>query len=277
MTTLRAALTEQLAEKVQRYGLVLWEDREGEYTDVASSVAPEDVRFEPFNGSWYDLRRRIESAVSGERPPRLVVYTPAPVKDDDPLAEVRDAAGKFTRRLSTLVRQALTGCLSPARITEISEQARTLREAEIFAEGSGETDVRLARVMGARTPLELLVSILTGASDDQLSNAGVWDAVAAMANDTVGADVAGASDELRNDLFQHLLLCDISRVIEGLLPDALPTAPTSLSTSQRRNSQDLLEVWPPIGVSQRLPTTASHSPTASGGDPASRMQSAHLP
>ena len=241
MTILRAALTEQLAQKVQRYGLVIWEDREGEYRDVASSVVTEDVRFEPFNGSWYELRRRIESAVSGERPPRLVVYTPAPVKDDDPLAEVRDAAGKFTRRLSTLVRQALTGGLSPARITAISEQARTLLEAEIFAEGSAETDVRLARVMGARTPLELLVSVLTGASDDQLNNAGLWDAVAALANDTVGADVAGASDELRNDLFQHLLLCDISRVIEGPLPDALPTAPTPLSASQRRSAQGLLE------------------------------------
>ena len=241
MTTLREVLTKQLARKVQAYGLLIWEDRAGEYKDIASSVTPEDARFEPFNGSWYDLRRRIESAVSGERPPRLVVYTPAPVKDDDPLAEVRDAAGKFNRRLSTLVRQALTGSLSPARIKAISEQARTLREAEIFAEASAETDVRLARVMGARTPLELLVSVLTGASDDQISNAGLWDAVAAMANDTVGANIAGASDELRNDLFQHLLLCDISRVIEGPLPDALLAAPVSLSSSQRRSAQDLLE------------------------------------
>ena len=221
MTTLRAALTKQLGQKVQRHGLVIWEDREGEYKDVASSVAPEDVRFEPFNGSWYDLRRSIESAVSGDRPPRLVVYTPAPIKDDDPLAEVRDAAGKFTRRLSTLVRQSLRGTLSPARITAISEQARTLREAEMAAEGPGETDVRLTRVMGARTPLELLVSVLIGASDDDLSKAGLWDAVAAMANQTVGADVAGVSDELRHDLFQHLLLADISRVIEGPLPDIL--------------------------------------------------------
>ena len=241
MTILRAALTEQLAQKVQRYGLVIWEDRGGEYKDVASSIAPEDVRFEPFNGSWYDLRQRIEGAVSGERPPRLVVYAPAPVKDDDPLAEVRDAAGMFSRRLSTLVRQALTGSLSPARIAAISEEARTLREAEIFAEGSGETDVRLARLMGARTPLELLVSVLTGASNDELSNAGLWDAVADMAITRVGANVVGVSDDLRNGLFQHLLLCDLSRVIEGPLPDALSTAPTSLSATQRRSARDLLE------------------------------------
>ena len=181
MTTLREVLTKQLAQKVQAHGLVIWEDRRGEYKDVASSLIPEGVGFEPFNGSWYDLRRGIESSVSGERPPRLVVYTPAPVKDEDPLAEVRDAAGKFSRRLSTLVCHALTGSLSPVRITAISQQAQTLREAEILAEGSGETDVRLARVMGARTPIDLLVSVLTGTFDDRLDHVGLWDAVATLA------------------------------------------------------------------------------------------------
>ena len=109
------------------------------------------------------------------------------------------------------------------------------------AEGPGETDVRLARVMGSLTPPELLVSVLTGASDDDLSNAGLWDAVAAMADQTMGADVAGVSDELRHGLFQHLLLADISRVIEGPLPDTLETASSSLSASQRRSTRDLLE------------------------------------
>ncbi len=261
MTILREALTEQLAQKVQRYGLVIWEDRGGEYKDVASAVAPDDVRFEPFNGSWYELRRRIETAVSGERPPALLVYTPTAV-EDDPLAEIREAAGGFKRRLSTLVRQALTGRLSPARIAAIAHQARTLGEAEMAAEGPGETDVRLTRVMGARTPLELLVSVLTGASDDDLSDAGLWDAVAAMANHTVGSNVAGASDELRNGLFQHLLLCDLARVIEGPLPDALPVAPASLSASQRRSAQSLLErlqaTTGGLSTYRRLATTADN-------------------
>ena len=240
MTTLRAALTKQLAQKVQRYGLVIWEDRRGEYEGVAPSVVPEGVRFEAFGGSWYELRRRIEYAVSGERPPPLVVYTPAAM-EDDPLAELRDAAGKFNRRLSTLVRQALTGRLSPTRVSVIAQQSRTLREAEMAAEGPRETDVRLTRVMGPYTPIDILVDVLTGTSDHRLNDEGAWDAVAALANDTVGAHVAGVSDELRNDLFQHLLLCDISRVIEGPLPDALPAAPASLSASQRRSIQDLLE------------------------------------
>ncbi len=241
MTILREVLTKQLAQKVQAHGLVIWEDRRGEYKDVASSVAPEGVRFEAFDGSWYELRQRIESAISGTKPPRLVIYTPAPAKDDDPLAEVREAAEKFPRRLSTLVRQSLKGHLSPARITAISQQAQTLREAEMLAEASGETDVRIARVFGTYEPINILVDVLTGASDNRLDDEATLDAVAALASDTVGAHVTGASDELRNDLFQHLLLCDISRVIEGPLPDALPAALASLSASQRRSAQGLLD------------------------------------
>lgn len=150
----------------------------------------------------------------------------------------------FTRRLSTLVSKALKGSLSPARITAISQQARTLREAEFLAEGSADTDVRLARVMGTRTPVDLLCSVLNGTFDDQLGRAGLWNAVAAVAKATVGAHVTGVSDELRKDLFRNLLLCDISRVIEGQLPDTLPSTPVSLSASQRQNAQDLLARLP---------------------------------
>ena len=108
MSQLRALLRDQLAKKVQAHGLVIWEDDQGEYRDVAASVVPDGVRFEVFDGSWYELRRRLEDALAGEQPPPLVVYGPGP-PPDDPLAETRVAGAEFTRRLPTLVRQALDG------------------------------------------------------------------------------------------------------------------------------------------------------------------------
>ena len=237
---MRELLADQLARKVQAHGLVIWVDREGEYADVASSIAPEGVRFETFDGSWYALRRRIESAFAGERRSTMVVYTPAAV-EEDPLAEIRDAGAEFKRRLSTLVRQCLAGRLPLARISEIAENARTLSEAEAAVEGAGETDVRLVGVLGARGPVDMLIDVLTGAADDRLNKAGVWDAVATLANETVGSDVVGVSDELRNGLFQHLLLCDISRVIEGSLPDALAAAWVKPSAPHRRHARKLVE------------------------------------
>ena len=236
---MRELLADQLARKVQAHGLVIWEDREGEYVDIASSLAPEGVRFEAFDGSWYELRRRIEPAFVGERRSTLLVYTPAAV-EDDPLAEIRDAGAEFKRKLSTLVRQCLKGRFPPARISAIAENARTLSQAEMAVEGVGEADVRLVGVIGARSPIDILVNILTGAYDDQLGAAAVWDAVAALAKETVGSDVAGSSDELRDDLFQHLLLCDIAQVIEGSLPDALASAWIAPSAPHRRSAHDLL-------------------------------------
>ena len=237
---MRELLADQLSRKVQAHGLVIWVDREGEYADVASSIAPEGVRFEAFDGSWYELRRRIESAFAGERRSTMVVYTPAAV-EEDPLAEIRDAGAEFKRRLSTLVRQCLTGRLPLARISAIAENARTMSEAEAAVEGAGETDVRLVGVLGARGPIDMLIDILTGAADDRLNSAGVWDAVATLAKETVGSDVVGVSDELRNGLFQHLLLCDIARVIEGSLPDALAAAWVEPSAAHRRRARKLVE------------------------------------
>ena len=142
VSRMRELLAEQIAGKVRRHGLVIWEDSAGEYADVASSLVPQDTAFAAFDGSWYELRRRIEASVSGESPPKLVVYAPAPT-EPDPLAEMRDAGTKFTRKLATLVEQAHRGRLPPARIATIGKQARTILEAEAAAESVGEADVRL--------------------------------------------------------------------------------------------------------------------------------------
>lgn len=239
MRTMRDVLADQLAKKVQAHGLVIWEDREGEYVDVASSMAPEGVRFEAFDGSWYELRRRLESAFAAERRSNLLVYTPAAV-EEDPLAEMRDAGAEFKRRLSTLVRQCLKGHLPPGRISAIADNARTLTQAEMALESVGETDMRLVGVFGARSPIDMLADIFTGVYDGRLDAAAVWDAVAALARETVGGEVGESPDALRDDLFQHLLLCDIAQAIGGLLPDALATAWRAPSSSCLRNAHDLL-------------------------------------
>ncbi|MCZ7537834.1 MAG: PglZ domain-containing protein [Acidimicrobiia bacterium] len=237
---LRELLADQLARKVQAHGLVVWEDSDGEYTDVASSLAPDNVRFEAFEGSWYELRRRIEGVISAERPPALVVYAPA-APEEDPLAEVRAAAVEFKRKLATLVRQGLDGQLSPARITQIAKDARTLAEAEAAVEGVGDADVRLVGVLGPRDAVAMLVGVLVGSADDRLTAAEAWDAVASLAKDTVGADVAGAGDDIRVGLFQHLLLCDMARAMDGAMPDALAAAFPATSAAQQRAAGEALD------------------------------------
>ena len=237
---MRELLAKEIADKVRRYGLVIWEDRAGEYADVAASLVPDDVAFAAFDGSWYALRRRIESAISGERPPTLVVYVPA-AAEPDPLAEVRDAATPFTRRLAKLVEQAHRGHLAPARISAIGREARTIGDAEAAAESTGAVDARLISVLGASDPIEMLVAVLTGAADAALSESDLWAKVSELATDTVGGRAVGARDELREALLLHAILCEIDSVTDGSLPRSLAATWQPPPAVQRQNARRLLE------------------------------------
>lgn len=236
---MRELLAEQIAASVRRNGLVVWEDTAREYADVASSVVPQDAVFVAFDGSWYDLRRTIEASVSGENPPSLVVYAPAPV-EPDPLAEIRDAGTKFSRKLATLVEQAHRGRLPPARIATIGKQARTILEAEAAAERVGEADVRLIGALAATDPIKMLVAVLTGSADNRLDKEGLWTKLASLAQETVGAQVSGTDDEFREGLLLHSVLCEIDLATGGSLPGAAAGTWKPPSGSQRQNARDLL-------------------------------------
>jgi PglZ domain len=239
MSRLREQLMDQLARKVQAHGIVVWDDPAGEYHDAAASLVPEGARFEAFGGSWFQVRRRIEDAMSGEQPPALIVYGPGP-PEDDPLAEVRAAGTDFTRRLSTLVRQAMAGQTTEDRINEISAKARTIIEAEAAIASNGDADVRLITALGSQDTTRILVAVLSGDRDSDIEAAGAWPAVADLCRQSVGAAVDGSGDTLRDSLFRHLLLCDISAATSADLPEALATAWNRPTAAQRDRAVDVL-------------------------------------
>lgn len=236
---LRDQLMDQLARKVQAHGIVVWDDPAGEYGDAAASLVPEGARFEAFGGSWFELRRRIEDAVSGEQPPALIVYGPGP-PEDDPLAEVRAAGSGFTRKLSTLVRQAMAGHATEVRINEVSGRARTISEAEAAIAGNGDADVRLITALGSQDTVRILVAVLNGDRDSEIEAAGAWPAVVDLCSQSVGAAVDGSGDVLRDSLFRQLLLCDISAATSADPPGALATVWDRPTTAQRDRAIEVL-------------------------------------
>src|SRR6266542_6076278 len=117
---MRSFLQKAIGKKVETKGLVVWDDPAREYgAEVAEAVLPPNTAFEAWNGSWYELRHRVEGRLAGEEPPRLVVYVPVEPATSDPLAEAREAGTVFKLRLETLVRQALAGQLTEVRLGEI--------------------------------------------------------------------------------------------------------------------------------------------------------------
>src|SRR5690349_3501203 len=107
MTALRDYLATELSKKVSQRGIVVWQDTDGEYSDVAEALCPRGARFAAYDGSWYALRRDVESLLAADNPPKLVVYASGASPSDDPLEEVRAAGVRYVVRLNTLVRNAL--------------------------------------------------------------------------------------------------------------------------------------------------------------------------
>ena len=241
-TRLREHLAAELARKVDRHGLVVWQDEAREYAEVAQAVSPTNTAFQAWDGSWYDLRHRVESILAGEQPPRLVIYSPVSAPDSDPLAEIRQAGTQFTLRLATLVRNALRGELSDARLSEISRQATTIAEAEAAVEGGDRSDVRLISVLGATGSVPMALAVLTGEKATAVSEAGAWEEVAAMLGQSFGGEATGEGDELRRAAVRQLILTELADRL-GELPPALAPAWVAPSTEQRRRALELLESW----------------------------------
>ena len=78
-TALREHLAAELAKKVSQRGVVVWQDTDHEYGDVAATLCPPDARFAAYGGSWYALRRDVESARAAQKR-RLVLRVPKRVR-----------------------------------------------------------------------------------------------------------------------------------------------------------------------------------------------------
>lgn len=243
MSPLRDYLRAVLAKKIGFHGLVVWEDPEGEYPGVVEDVVPQKATLLRWEGSWYRLRRELEPLVSGPEPPPLVVYQPirTPPQEDDPLAEVRDAGTVFRMRLRTLLKDALGGTLTEARIAELA-QARTLEEAEAALGGGTGAGVRLPAVLGTTDTLQLCLRILADDVDALLSEPELWEEARGVLRHGLGGQPTGEGDVLRDSTFRHLILVELEEAL-GRLPPELEARRGTASAEQRRRATELLRAW----------------------------------
>jgi len=243
MSELRDHLARTLKKKLDAHRIVVWVDDHQEYgLDVARSLCPQDAHFAAWDGSWFALRRRIEPLVGAPTPPRLVIYQPVKTPQEDPLAEVRDAGTEWKIRLGTLLRDALNGILSPARLEEIARQARTLVEAEAALHAGEIVEVRLQAALGAADPIQLALRILADPTDVILETQGLWEDARRFLQRAFGGDPRGTGDALRNAVFRHLVLVELEEAL-GALPEGIGVRPGQADREQRRRAQELLAHW----------------------------------
>jgi len=240
---LREVLKEQLVRNLDRHRVVAWADPHGEYRETAADLAPEDATFEPYRGSWYELRRRAEPELS-RLEPRLIVYVDADEPEEDPLAELRALGTTYTRRLGTLLRQTAKGELAAAKLDEIADAAANLEEAEALLEGSAMgSPARLLKVLGPHEPNELVLKLASSGQAVVADDSGLFGEVVQFLDTYLGVRPDRPND-LRGAIARHLVLAELASAL-GELPQGLRHAyhVVNVNAEQQRRCEAVLHRW----------------------------------
>ncbi len=240
---LRRHLASVAASAVDRHHLVLWHDEARSYEAVVDTVCPDGARLVKYEGSWFDLRQRIEDDLALADPPRLVVYVSHPAPAHDPLAEVRAASDELVLPIGDLVRDGLAAHLPVSQLAEIARTATSFEEADAAAQGGVAAGfVSLVPVLGAGlTDVGMLVGVLGGRRDDALTAKGAWRDVQRLAEKTIGIAVGDTEQAFRESIARQLLLQAVHSV--GALPDRLTTAVLPATDEQSAARSQLLDQW----------------------------------
>lgn len=261
MIQLREALKEQLTRNLDRHGVVVWTDPHGEYRERAADLTPDDATFEPYRGSWYELRRRAEPQLS-RLEPRLVVYVDVEAPEEDPLAELRALGITYARRLGALLRQTAKGELTAAKLEEIGNAATTLKEAEALLEGSATgSPAKLLKVFGPHEPNELVLKLATSGQAAVADDSDLFDEVAQFLHTYLGVRPDRPGD-LGGAIARHLVLAELASALREL-PPGLRQAYRAVSAEQQRRCEAVLHRWK---NDQRLVTSFDDAMSQAGKD-----------
>lgn len=236
---LRDHLADELATKLQRHGVVIWDDREQSYGSVVDDIAPDGTAVSRFDGSWFALRRDIEAQLAGSTPPNLLVYVSAPAPDPDPLEELRAVGASYRSLLPTVIRSSLRGQLTDRRLEELGKQCQTLAEVEAALDAGGsEADARLMTLVGESSTSAIARALLSGAYDEQLAEPSLLDTSRAFfAQATGSTSNAANAAALRTEVFRHFVLTAVHGAT-GSLPDEIAGSFTPPTAPQRKTVND---------------------------------------
>lgn len=250
-----------VAKQVDTHGLVVWYDPEGNYRNIASTLAIPHTTVARYDGSFFALRHQIESLLEGSEPPRLVLYIPLdPAETHGALVEV-EADGVTMRpgqqpparntRLSIIARNALKPILGEDITAAIEKQVEagklTLADLDTLAEkGEGITKGVVAVIFATGNPQEVALAFLTSDRHDaDIIKKGVGAELAFLLQSAFEIELPGAepTETWRARLARHVLATDLVASLSGETPPRLSTVKTASKPATRDTSTTLARTW----------------------------------
>ncbi len=247
-------LLQLLRTQVTRYGVVVWYDPQGHYTDVVTTLYLPDTGVYRFQDSFFLLRHEIEPHLAQERVPNLVIYVDLDrslarraLAEVEALGVVLEPTGSRQERdtaLTTIGRNALATTLSPSALEEIlRNESLTLSDLDRIAQGTGPVTGALSLIFGSSaSPSDVALNFLADPKiDDAISSRSVQNDLVALVREAFGFTLpaSGNLSDLRVHLTRHVLLTDFraslaEQVVANILTGvSLPGARWQIEACQR--------------------------------------------
>ncbi len=242
-----SAYLTKMIEQQRNKGLVIWFDPEGVYRKFAEAN-PEIIRY---NGSFFELRYRLNDAMGGVAPTHLVVYVPRAEEDTHYALCEFTAIGIVMKpshrvlaqntRLSVIAKAALRDRRSKEQLEEISKKADagqlSLADLDQIGEDidlAGSEIIRL--IFGTTSADRVAESFITDSTHDaQISERNALPDLHQLLSHEYGCtlDNARSPQETRSQLISHILRTDLIATLE-----TVPTSLTSLYIAPDERSRN---------------------------------------
>lgn len=170
-----------LGKQIKEHGIVVWFDPDRHYDNFVRDSSIPDTKIAWYAGSFFKLRREIDSLLDGTEPPRLLVYVPLDqTATHNALAEI-EVAGVVLRpgqratrntRLSVVARNALKPLIGEQAALEIEKQVDanklSLPDLDRLAEegaalGAGVMSI----IFGTGNPMDVGLAFLASPQKDE--------------------------------------------------------------------------------------------------------------
>ena len=136
-----AVIAQEILGELRRQGIVVWLDKDSNYTRLVDDLAAKQVAGEfpfpvvGFRGSFLDLLFKLEPFGSGFDKQPLLIHMPGFTEHSiraTPVLELYEPGVRFRKGLDTLIRAAATARVAPAEVERFVAKHPSLEEADAW-------------------------------------------------------------------------------------------------------------------------------------------------
>ena len=260
MHSLHEFIAGKIAEHLAKRRVVVFYDPRKEFQSFISELSVEDggelstihvngeeAHYAAYDGSFFELRFKVEPVISEDEPDPLLIYLPGQERDRDEsiLMELEKGGTTYEPQLKRHARHVLRKNYTEGQIDkflapdtiEYSDIANLLRQAE-----ESDAPSLLKALYESHTGTGLIAKWLATPSDDErIEKKEATEELYQLIETRLGFPIPAETDlaDARAKTFRYLLLSEFRLDLEGDAPPSLSQMPAPTTADHRRRVREL--------------------------------------